>query len=211
MKPLFEEYKKLWSVQDTVRVVYPFKARNTILDLISRGFRPKVYSPGPVGPGGGHQLDYWDEVSIGIIDSLIRSGVRYRDLMLDKRERPAASPIKLHRFNEQKGSVLYQPVDSWEDRSIQRYLEEHSSFVIAFIEFRRSPGPPIFFSEKAMKDPAKRLSYTEEIRDIFFAPETAEEDYWSRHAPGFSDLERVLSIRCRHWHNFVGHRLQLFT
>ncbi len=202
-------YDELLTVQKTVRTVYPFKARNTILDLISRGFRPEVYSPGAVGPTRGHKLDWWDLVTVGIIDSLLRSGVQYEDIMLGKKKSQSSCPIQFEKFGEE-GERRFEAFDSWEKRQIQGYLDDRKSAVVVFVVFRRSLSWA-FFSEQAASDRKKRASQVEEVvSDIYFVREEHEDYFWDRirSVGGQDTLERVTCIRCQYWHRFVDDRLR---
>lgn len=107
----------------------------TIHLWMSKGvFRPFRYEPPPTGPGRGCLLDLADLITIGVIHSLLRFGVRFEGLKVSS----ADSRTKLFFLpdDDARRDPSYRAYESVAEtnsstRRIQEYLEYHNFKVIA--------------------------------------------------------------------------------
>ena len=69
------------TIRQAVKTVFPQINDATIHSWMSKGvFRPYIYVPPPTGPGRGCMLNMADLVTIGVIHSLLRFGIKFNDL-----------------------------------------------------------------------------------------------------------------------------------
>lgn len=71
----------LLTIRQAVKHVFPQINDATIHSWMAKGvFHPYIYVPPPTGPGRGCQLNMSDLVTIGVIHSLLKFGLKFNDL-----------------------------------------------------------------------------------------------------------------------------------
>jgi hypothetical protein len=119
----------LLTIRETVKSVYPQINDATIHSWMVKGvFRPCIYEAPPTGPGRGCKLDIADLVTIGVLHSLLRFGLKFKEINLDDPrsteplmfdDSSLEDPSSLKKFEMKEVPIHLS------GRRIQTYLEKH--------------------------------------------------------------------------------------
>jgi hypothetical protein len=185
------------SIRQTVKTVYPQINDATIHSWMAKGvFHPYIYEPPPTGPGRGCKLDVADLVTIGVLHSLLKFGVTFKELkksdLTTSDTLNFMEPIKKPLISFAEIAEGMVPINKSE-RKIQTYLEKHQFKVWVtwspIMETSMFGGKTNFISFFPHKD---RGLWKDCVKDM------EDRDYPA--------LGHVI-INCQTWHVYVNDRL----
>jgi len=164
----------------------------TLLKWIKAGiFRPADYRRGSVGPGKGTKLDFPDLVTAAALGLILRSGLRYEHLQMDK---SATIPVRvmMPALPPENGIITIGSLG--EGRMIQQYLKRLKYAAVAVVDFECDVIMDVNIERNVV---------------IWFAPEWWTKDDWRQGPQRWSVFsEKITVIYCGFWADLIEARLR---